>query len=167
MNDTTSQGLVSRKAAELCFAALLFLFGIIMITGARELETGWSSSGPEAGYFPLRIGSLIVMASVAIFVLQLLKADDGLVLIKNRLAATNILRFALPLVALVALMPKLGIYLATILYLIVAVGIIARQRWQRTLAITLLTPLAIFILFELAFRTPLPKGPLGPLLGIL
>jgi putative tricarboxylic transport membrane protein len=167
MSDITPEGRISRKTAELCFAAFIMLFGIIMIVGAREMETGWGSSGPEAGYFPLRIGVLIAVVSGVIFLMQLFKADEARRLIKSKEAMRNLIRFALPLVVLIAVIPKLGIYLAAVIYLCFAVGVIARQRWITTCAVALLTPLVIFILFEHIFRTPLPKGPLGPLLGLL
>ncbi len=138
-----------------------------MIVGAREMETGWGSSGPEAGYFPLRIGILIVVAALAVGVLELRRTNSGQTLIKHREAAWNIVLFAAPLVTFIAATPWLGIYLAAAAYLMVAVGLISRVRLTTTLAVALLTPAALFLLFEFVFRTPLPKGPLGPLLGML
>ncbi len=75
--------------------------------------------------------------------------------------------FALPLVGLVAAVPVLGIYLAATAYLLVAIGVVGRAGWTIALSAAFVTPTLLFLLFEFAFRTPLPKGPLGPLLGMI
>jgi putative tricarboxylic transport membrane protein len=99
--------------------------------------------------------------------LELRKSDSGLTLLKSSEAARNIALFAAPLVLLIAAIPWIGLYIAAAIYLFCAIGIIGKIPFIKTFAISLLTPLAMFVLFEFIFRTPLPKGPLGPLLGIL
>jgi hypothetical protein len=49
---------------------------------------------------------------------------------------------------------------------VVAVGLVGRVSWRTTIAIALLLPAGLFVVFERLFRMPLPKGPLGPLLGL-
>jgi drug/metabolite transporter (DMT)-like permease len=161
-----THGLVSRKAAEIAFAMILAGFGAVIIIGAREMDTGWGGSGPEAGYFPFRIGALLVVVALAILLQEALKGDQGERLMPAQ-PARNILRFCLPLIGLVVLIPFAGIYLAAAIYLAVAVGVLGRIAWTRALSIAILTPAIMFILFEFVFRTPLPKGPLGPLLGMI
>jgi putative tricarboxylic transport membrane protein len=159
-------GIAPRKAAEVAFAFVLAAFGAAIIFGAREMDTGWGGSGPEAGYFPFRIGVLIVAAALVVMAQAALTsgAEEAQ---PSRGGAANIALFSAPLVALVVLVPWIGVYLAAAAYLAFAVGVVGRNAWPRTLAVSLLTPAAIFALFEFAFRTPLPKGPLGPLLGML
>jgi putative tricarboxylic transport membrane protein len=159
-------GIAPLKAAELGFAVVLAAFGAAIIVGAREMDTGWGGSGPEAGYFPFRIGILIVAAALAVMAQEAFRSGGGEALV-DRAAAVNIALFAAPLVALIALVPWIGVYLAAVAYLAFAVGVIGRNSWPRTLAVALLTPGALYALFEFAFRTPLPKGPLGPLLGMV
>ena len=55
---------VSRRGAEIGFALLTLIVGAVMLAGVRELETGWDDGSPQAGYFPLRIGLVIVVASL-------------------------------------------------------------------------------------------------------
>jgi hypothetical protein len=162
----TGSALLTRKAAEIAFAAGLLAFGAMMIVGAREMETGWDRSGPEAGYFPLRIGILLVGTSLVILVRECLRPNGGQALI-GRKGGANAALFALPLVALVAAVPWIGLYLAAAAYLLIAIGAVGRAPWRQAVAVALLTPTAMFALFEFAFRTPLPKGPLGPLFGML
>ncbi len=165
MSENAPDGLLSRKSAEIGFALLLLAFGAAIIVGARELETGWGSSGPEAGYFPFRIGLLIVAASGLLIVQHALRSGGDRLL--GRRAAWNMACFALPLVGLAAAVPILGLYLAAVAYLLVAIGLIGRAGWKISLGVALAAPTLLFLLFEFAFRTPLPKGPLGPLLGMI
>ena len=53
--------MLTRYRMEMATAAVVFLLGAIAVTGAMELDYGWAEDGPQAGYFPFRIG-LIVMA---------------------------------------------------------------------------------------------------------
>jgi putative tricarboxylic transport membrane protein len=163
---TAAKGIVSRKTAELAFAALILIYGVILIIGALEMETGWGSSGPEAGYFPLRIGILIILAALAVLAKEAIRPGAAQRLVDPK-AASNIILFALPLLALIAITPWAGLYLSAAGYLAVSIGLVGGVRWPKTFAISVLTTLAMFLLFEFAFRTPLPKGPLGPLLGML
>ena len=45
--------------------------------GAVEHEIGWGDAGPAAGYFPFRIGALIVLGSLANLVLAVDAAAPG------------------------------------------------------------------------------------------
>jgi hypothetical protein len=165
MIEPAPRAVLSRKTAEIGFAALLLCFGAAIIHGALDLETGWGSSGPEAGYFPLRIGVLIVVVAAVVLVIEAFRRGGALLLEAG--AATRMARFGVPLVALVALVPWIGIYLAALAYLGITIGLIARAGWRIALAVAILVPSALFVLFETVFRTPLPKGPLGPLLGMI
>ena len=54
----------------------------------------------------------------------------------------------------------LGVYVASALYLLFTVGLVARHRLRSTLGVSLGFPLVLFVLFEYVFLTPLLKGPL-------
>jgi hypothetical protein len=158
--------IMSRKAAEIGFAIVLFGFGAAIVYGTRELDTGWSRSGPEAGYFPLRIGMMIMAAAAIVTLVQAVRSEAGQALLSRR-SAVNIALFALPLLSLIAVIPFLGLYLPAALYLLVAIGLVGRVGWPTAAAVAVAAPLTLFVLFEFVFRTPLPKGPLGPLLGMI
>jgi putative tricarboxylic transport membrane protein len=166
MSETAPRPLLSRKMAEVGFAGVLLIFGGVIAYGALELETGWGSSGPEAGFFPFRIGVLIMLGAGVVLCQHLLRASDGAPFIDGR-GARNIGVFAVPLLLLAGAIPLIGFYLAAMAYLLVALWLAGRVGWPLSLAVALLLPAALFLLFEFVFRTPLPKGPLGPLLGMI
>ena len=156
---------LSRRAAEVGFALFAIAVAATIMLGARELDTGWSRSGPEAGYFPFRVGLLLAAAAAIVLVRALLARDASPGLVTGAQAG-RMARFALSLAAFAVLAPMLGFYPAIALYVVVAVGLVGRVSWRTTIAIALLLPAGLFVVFERLFRMPLLKGPLGPLLGL-
>ncbi|HRK18165.1 MAG TPA: tripartite tricarboxylate transporter TctB family protein [Hyphomicrobiaceae bacterium] len=157
---------VTRRAAEIGFAIFTAALGAVVIYGARDLDTGWSDTGPEAGYFPYRLGIIIFVASLVNLARAILRPGAPYPFL-NVSAMKGLARFALPLIALIAATPVLGVYISAALYLFVTIAVVAREPLRRALSVAVLLPVALFVLFEFAFKTPLPKGPLGPLFGML
>ena len=70
-----------------------------------------------------------------------------------------------PLLVYVALIRPLGIYLSSGLFMAGMMAMLGGFRaWQVAVA-AVATPLVFFIVFELWFAVPLPKGPLEDWLG--
>jgi hypothetical protein len=164
MEDKSSP-LVSRLALEVGFAILTMAFGATIIGGALEFSIGWGEIGPEAGYFPFRIGVLLILASVVNLVAALMRRRTISDPFLTRTQAGRLALFALPVLALVGVTLLAGIYVAAGLYLLFAVGLVARHRLTVTLGVSLGAPLLLFVLFEIVFITPLLKGPLEALFG--
>jgi hypothetical protein len=66
----------------------------------------------------------------------------------------------------VALVPSLGIYVASMLLIAVFMKRLGGYGWGLVLAISVGVPAAFFVLFEKWFLLPLPKGPIEELLGL-
>ncbi len=157
---------ISRFAVEGAFALFTLAFGALIIKGALEFNIGWGDIGPEAGYFPFRIGILIVVASL-INVGRAIRQRNTLAaqVFLTRDQTRNLRAFAVPVIVLVGVTIGLGIYVAAALYLLFTVGYVARHRSWVTIAISVGTPVILFVLFEYVFLTPLLKGPLENWLG--
>ena len=157
---------ISRFTVESAFALLTLAFGALIIKGALEFSIGWGDIGPEAGYFPFRVGTLIVLASLVILVRATLRRKElAAEVFLTREQARYVVAFAVPVIALVGVAVGVGIYVATALYLLFTVGLVARHRSWLTIAISLGSPIVLFLLFEYVFLTPLLKGPLEHWLG--
>ena len=157
---------ISRFAVENAFALFTLAFGALIIKGALEFSIGWGDIGPEAGYFPFRVGTLIVLASLVILVRATLRRKElAAEVFLTREQARYVVAFAVPVIALVGVAVGVGIYVATALYLLFTVGLVARHRSWLTIAISLGSPIVLFLLFEYVFLTPLLKGPLEHWLG--
>jgi hypothetical protein len=157
---------VSRFAVEAAFSLFTALFGAVIIFGALEFNIGWGDIGPDPGYFPFRVGILIVLASLvnlswALYGRRRLAPETFL----TAQQARNVAAFAVPVVILVGVTLLLGIYAAMALYLAYTVGYVGRHRPWVTAAVAIATPAILFVLFEYLFLTPLLKGPLEHLFG--
>ncbi len=150
---------------EVAFALLTMAFGAIVIVGAFEFSIGWGEIGPEAGYFPFRIGSLIVLASLVNLGLAVRRRRGAAVSMLTGVEARRLVLFALPILGFVGVTMILGIYVAAALYLLFTVGLVARHRLPVTLGVAVGFPLVLFVLFEIVFRMPLLKGPVEAVFG--
>ena len=164
MSDRSST-LVSRSAMEVAFALLTMAFGATVISGALEFSIGWGEIGPEAGYFPFRIGTLIVLASLVNLVRAVKRRRAAVETILTGEEGRRLVAFAVPVLAFVGIVMVLGVYVASALYLLFTVGLVARHRLPVTLGVSLGFPLVLFVLFEIVFRTPLLKGPVEAVFG--
>jgi hypothetical protein len=61
---------------------------------------------------------------------------------------------------------RIGIYVASAVYIATFMVWQGKYKWKATLAVSLGVPVAVFLLFEIWFLIPLPKGPVEHLLGL-
>jgi hypothetical protein len=59
---------------------------------------------------------------------------------------------------MVLLTELIGLHLATVFYLAFYMGVIGKTPWLKTVVISILVPLVVFILFDKIFLIPLPEG---------
>jgi putative tricarboxylic transport membrane protein len=152
---------------ELAVAALFALAGAIVMADSVRVGTGWGDEGPQAGYFPFRI-ACVLLGGAAVVIVQTLRGwrgDGGRQVFASWAEARLMLTMLLPMVAYVAALMLLGLYVAS------AVFIAAFMVWQgkygglKAAAVGVGVSAALFLLFEVWFLVPLPKGPIEHLLG--
>ncbi|MFC0407678.1 tripartite tricarboxylate transporter TctB family protein [Roseomonas elaeocarpi] len=159
--------MLSRFRLELATAGVVFLLGALAVYGALEYEVGWTDDGPQAGYFPFRVGIIIMVVSVLVMVQAFrnagaLRSD----VIITREGGLRVLRFGLPIVALVIVSLLLGMYVGMLLYLAVMMRWQGRHSWFATILVPVLYTLATWVVFENWFLVPLLKGPIEVWLGL-
>jgi hypothetical protein len=156
--------MVSRRAAEMGMALAAAGFGGVVVLGSMQHDTGWGSTGPGAGYFPLRIG-LLLMGVAALLLLREALAGSA-----ARFAEPGAMRrvtaLLLPTVVFGAAIAPLGAYVTMAAYLLWTGRMQARARWPVVVALAFGMPAAFFLLFEVWLGVPLAKGPIEEALGI-
>ncbi|MCK0198148.1 tripartite tricarboxylate transporter TctB family protein [Ancylobacter sp. 6x-1] len=156
--------LARRRSIELGTAVAVAIFGGIVATESLGHDIGWGEAGPGAGYFPFRIGLLLIAVSTGIFI-QSLRMDRS----ESFVSATELrasLAVFLPTAALVALMPWLGCYVPSFVYLAYMMRRHGDFSWLRSIALAAVVMAVFFLVFEIWFRVPLAKGPIESMLGI-
>jgi len=145
------------KKAETVVAVFLVLFSLIMVREALRLSI-WSSIGPGAGFFPfwLVLGVGICAVVIVVQSLRAPRAGDEPFIPPG--AWRPLLVAFLPMVAILAMLRYLGIYIGGMLYLTGYMWLVGRHRWPYIVFVSILIPLALFFIFEKWFFLLLPKG---------
>jgi putative tricarboxylic transport membrane protein len=166
-HDTEVQGpYVSTRWAELVVALLFVLGGLVVTADSLRVGISWGDDGPKAGYFPFYIGCLLAGAGalVAVQALRRWKSLAGDVFVTvDRLKP--VLTVLVPTIVYVLLIATIGIYVASAIYITGFMIWQGKFRVMPALVAGLGVPIVIFLLFEVWFLIPLPKGPLEHLLG--
>jgi hypothetical protein len=150
----------SQKTAELVVAAVFILIGAIVIFDSVRLGAKWGADGPQAGYFPFYLGVIICVSSAITFVRGLLisaEKNTGFVEVGQLKLVLSVL---LPSGVYVALISPLGIYVASALFVALFMRWLGKYPWWTVALVSIGNSVAFFLIFEIWFLVPLPKGPL-------
>lgn len=155
---------VARWAGELAVALVFAVAGALVVNGSLEQGVGWTPNGPESGYFPLRIGWLIVAVGViqAGLAIALARRDQRAPMREIFLRRDRIkplLQVFLPMVAYVIAVPWLGLYIASALFIAGFMWWHGGYRW-RALPTGIAVCAVFYVLLEAWFQVELYKGPI-------
>ena len=150
---------------DLVVAAVVFAFGALVVWGSHELGSSWDSNGPQAGYFPFYIGLLIAICGIVVFVqdLRRLKSERSVFVSYSRLKQVMVI--LVPSVLYVAGIQLIGLYVPSAAFIFLFMKFIGKYGWLRSAIVGGGVGFIAFLLFEIWFKIPLPKGPLENLLG--
>jgi hypothetical protein len=157
---------VQTRWVELVVALLTMAGGTIVVVDSIRIGITWAEDGPRAGYFPFYIGATLV-ATGAWIALQTLRRWGKLAgsSFATRSELRPVFSMLLPTIGYVVLIYLVGIYIASAIYIAGFMLWQGKFGWLPTAATSLGVPIALFLLFEIWFLVPLPKGPVENLLG--
>jgi hypothetical protein len=175
-------GLATRRTLEVWTAAVVGLVGVIVAAASMTHDTGWNETGPGSGYFPFRVGLLLIGAAI-VRMLQVrlgtttirLKPDSTTIRLKpDSTTASFVTRDELrrslsvfwPTLALVVAMFPLGCYVPSAVYLAWMMRRHGGYSWMKSAGFAMAVAVAFFLIFELWFSVPLAKGPLEAAMGL-
>jgi hypothetical protein len=154
----------SHRIVEVGVAAFMALLALIGMYGSIKVGIGWDSDGPRAGFFPFYV-SVIILISCAVNVTSVLVAPDKGKLFAEWAQLRQVLSVLVPTAIYVGLVPYIGIYVASALLIAVFMRWFGHYSWIVAAAVAVAVPIVIFLMFEVWFLVPLPKGPLENFLG--
>jgi putative Ca2+/H+ antiporter (TMEM165/GDT1 family) len=165
------KAVASTRTAELVMAGLFLAFGVLVMWDSRRLGASWADDGPQAGYFPFYIGLFIVVSSVANAFRALNLGAKGKVAFVEWGQLRMVLLVMIPTTLYVALIVNpwftLGIYLASAIYIAFFMWYLGKYRWTKIAPVSLGVVVFFFLMFEIWFKVPLPKGPIETALGFV
>jgi len=154
---------ISVRAAEIAVALLIAIGAVVVMVSNYQIGAGWAPDGPEAGYFPMRIGALIFIACLVVL-WQARRMDREAVFVTVP-QLKQVAVILVPLTAYIGLIAWLGIYVASTIFIAGFMRVIGKFAWWRAVLTGVAINAVLFWVFELQFRVPLPKGPLEAALG--
>lgn len=141
--------------------ALLALIGIY---GSLKVGIGWGDDGPRAGFFPFYV-SLVVLLSCAVNLFNVLATSGQGKLFAEWGQLRQVISVLVPTIIYVALVPYLGMYVASAILIAFFMRWFGKYGWLATVSVAVAVPVLTFLMFEIWFLVPLPKGPLESFLG--
>ena len=159
----------SVRVAELVMAGCFLAFGLLVMWDSRRLGASWAEDGPQAGYFPFYIGLFIIISAAAIIFRALNLGAKGKAPFVEWGQLRMVLLVMFPTTFYVALIANpwfsLGIYLASVIYIAFFMWYLGKYRWTKIAPVSIGVVVFFFVMFEIWFKVPLPKGPVEAAFG--
>lgn len=170
MEESEKKSAMSILVVEMVVAISIFVIGTVVICDSWRLGAKWGAYGPESGYFPFYTGLILCLASFINFAVAWKKKNTcSFVSVDSLKTVTSVMIPAIIFVALiggVGPIPPLGMYVASILYIGIFMKWLGKCNWALTIVIPISVSMALFFMFDVWFKVPLPKGILESALGL-
>ncbi len=164
-NNEPAQRAVRIITMDVIVAALIFALGALVIYDSNRLGSSWSADGPQAGYFPYYTGLLVCISGAVVFVQGLFKLKSDVKVFVRQDQFRQVLVILLPSAVYVLGIQLIGIYVPSAVFIGLFMRIFGKYSWLRSVLVGLAVSVLAFVLFEVWFKIPLPKGPLEQLIG--
>lgn len=146
-------------------AVVVFLIGVVMMVDNYKVGAGWAADGPESGYFPFRVGAILCVAALIVFLKALFGKNRKHEIFVAWARFRLVLMVFVPTVVYVLAIEFAGIYVASAIFIAAFMRVMDKRAWWKVALISIGVSATLFWLFEIQFMVPLPKGPLEALLG--
>ena len=166
MQESQDRSAVSLKTMEIAVAVVFLVFGLVVSWDSYRLGAKWGSDGPEGGYFPFYIGVIIIACSLVTLVqaARIKAAKNPPFVLRGQLKMVTLVM--VPTLVYVAMIGWLGIYVASAIYIALFMWRLGKYSWIKFVSVSVGVNVAFFLMFEIWFKVPLPKGPLEAALGL-
>jgi putative tricarboxylic transport membrane protein len=166
MEESQDKSAVSLKTMEIAVAIVFLVFGLVVSWDSYRLGAKWGSDGPEGGYFPFYIGVIIIACSLVTLVraVRITAAKNPPFVLRGQLKMVTLVM--VPTLVYVAMIEWLGIYVASAIYIALFMWWLGKYSWIKFVSVSVGVNVAFFLMFEVWFKVPLPKGPLEAALGL-
>jgi hypothetical protein len=155
-----------QKTAELVVAALFLAVAALVMFDSVRLGASWGADGPKPGYFPFYLGLIMALAALFNLARAAMIARD-----KNKpfvLAGQlkMVLAVLIPTAIYAAAIGWIGIYTASALFIGFFMRWLGKYAWWKVALVSIGVVAAFYVIFEIWFKVPLPKGPIEAAAGL-
>ena len=163
--ESDSPAVTNVRTVELATMALLFVLAVVL--GYDNWRTGasWDATGPQAGYFPFYLSTILAGATLFGFVSVLLKSTEGIETFVTRAQLRRVMQVLVPTLLFCLAMQWLGLYVASFLLICLFMVFVGKIAWWKSLLTAFIFVAIMFGTFDIAFDVIMPKGPLEAAFG--
>lgn len=160
-------GVVSNRSMNVVVAAALMVIAAIIMIASYRLGSGWSPDvGPDSGYFPFYVSLFMFIASAVTLLQHLIaRRPDGSGSFIAHHELMMVLQVLIPMTIFVVLSIYIGIYISMFVFIGFFMIWLGRYPLIKTIPVAIAVPIVLFVVFEIWFLVPLPKGPFEAWLG--
>lgn len=163
--EAKGSGGFSSRNVDRIVAVVFILLGLAVASDSYRLGYGWTDEGMQSGYFPFRVGLLMALVGIGLFVKLTRKKGETLQPFSDLSGLKRIAKVLIPTIIYAALIRPFGIYEPSLIFMLYFTLAIGKQPIHKSLLISIVSVVFVFVLFEIIFSIPLPKGYLEHLLG--
>ena len=142
-------------AAAIILVAAAAMFDSRKVFGA-QLGSSQGDVGPS--WYPFWSAALMGLAAAYVAVRAMTQPQSLDSPFATRESVTSVVKLIIPMFVYALSFQWLGFYIATAVYMGFFAWYLGRYQWWAIVAAAVVTPLAVFLLFEVAFRLTLPKS---------
>jgi hypothetical protein len=156
----------SLRSAEIGIALVFLALAALVIFDSVRQGARWLEEGPQPGYFPFYLGVIIAAASAVTLVRALMMTAERNKAFVQVGQLKLVLSVLVPSAVYVALVGWIGIYVSAVLFVALFMRWLGKYPWWKVAAVSVGHSVVLFLIFEIWFLVPLPKGQLERWLGI-
>lgn len=158
---------IQMRWMELVVAAFFAGIGLLVVIDSFRTGYQWSSDGPQPGYFPFYIGCTLIVGAIVVAVQTLLgwkkseNVEPFVTFSQLRLMMTILIPTSLFVLGVVLI----GFYVSSVLFISSFMVWQGKYSYLKSALVGLCVSGALFLLFDVWFLLPLPKGPIETFFG--
>lgn len=158
--------LATNRTLDIVVSLLFIALASVFMFDSWKIGIGWlEGQGPASGFFPFYVSLFMGLASVVNLQRALIRAEsDGEETFVASLELMRVLMVLGPTLVYVAAIQYLGIYVSSAIFITLFLAVSRAPLWQIAF-VGVGTAFVLFMMFEVWFLVPLPKGPLEAALG--
>ena len=154
------------RGAEIAVAALFLGAGVLVMYDSVRLGSTWGDDGPKPGYFPFYIGLILTVAALMNLARGFMIPADKNPPFVLAGQLKMVLTVLVPAAIYAAAIGWIGIYVASTLFIGFFMRWLGKYAWWKVAAVSVGVMVAFYLIFEVWFKVPLPKGPVEAYLGL-
>jgi hypothetical protein len=154
---------ITTRVVEIVSAVGILALGALVVFDSLRLGSKWADDGPQAGYFPFYVGSILCICALVLLAHALVGKFAGPRVFASGLQLRRVMQVFVPAAIYVAAIQLIGIYVASACYIAFFMRWLGKYALASSALLGVGLMAAFFLMFEVWFKVPLYKGLWNPL----